>query len=165
MAVNTIGKCISTDIYMFPGKLFKDKFIRVWPTGFPWRVGEQIRMANRIDTCHGSTVFYVPVRSPANTVQLFKGNRSLPVSCEALDVFYKIGSTYILPLLNVYIFRNLWVSRFTVQWEIFFLKKVSVLSGFGLEVNQKNHTFFDILAIINLCFFTPVIPSTLQGCW
>jgi len=29
VAVNTIGKFISTDIYMLPGKLFRDKFIRV----------------------------------------------------------------------------------------------------------------------------------------
>jgi len=120
-------------------------------------------MANRTDTCHGSTVFLRTCKSPANPAQLLTENRSLPVSCEAMDVRYKIGSTFILVPSSLFISLGTieCLSLLYIQGLLSFFKNgVSVWLGSQPEKTK----LFDIVAIINICYFTSIIPSTLQGC-
>jgi len=61
VVINTIGNAYLPIFYLLPGKLFRDKIHSCFTHWFPWS-WKQIRMANTTGICHGSTVFYVPVR-------------------------------------------------------------------------------------------------------
>jgi hypothetical protein len=124
-------KCISNNIYLLPGKLFRDKFIRVWPNGFRG-VGKQIRMANRTGTCHGSTAFYVPVRLLRIAHNSSQITDHYPSAAKPWTCAIKLDPLLFWFPLTVYAVCNLWTSRL-ISHSRSFWKTVSV---FSLEINH-----------------------------
>ena len=131
-------KCISTDIYLLPGKLFGEKFIRVdllvsveLETNQDGKQNWHLSRKHCILRTVPARLLWNPHSSPQITDHY-------PSAVKPWTCAIKLDPLLFSFFLTVYIAWNLRVTRFAFHSR-YFLKTVSV---FDLEINQRNHNLW-----------------------